>query len=63
MKHMMSGMNELLGAWSCVVASFALLIYSVRVSLEGAPGGVWLTLASLALFIAGVLKMGKKARR
>jgi hypothetical protein len=54
-------MNQLLVAWFCVVASLALLIFSVWLSSEASPGGVWLTLLmGLALFLAGVLAMGKR---
>ncbi len=54
-------MNKLLVAWFCVVASIALLIFSVRLSSEGAAGGVWLTLLmGLVLFVVGVLAMGKR---
>ncbi len=49
MKHMMSGMDRILGAWFCVVMSVALLLHSFRLSLEGAAGGV--------------VAMGKKAGR
>jgi hypothetical protein len=52
--------NKLLVAWFCVGASIALLIFSVRLSSEGSPGGVWLTLLmGLAFFLAGVLAMRK----
>ena len=63
MRHMMSGLNQLVGAWFCVVMSVTLLLHSFRLSSEGAAGGVWLTLVSLTFFIAGVLAMGKNAGR
>ena len=55
-------MNQLLVAWFCVVASMALLIFSVRLSWEASPGGMWLTLLmGLVLFLVGVLALRERA--
>ena len=51
-------MNRILVAWFCVGASFALLIFSIRLSAEASPGGMWLTLLmGLVLFLAGMLTL------
>ena len=51
-------MNKILVAWFCVGASVALLIFSVWLSADGAPGGIWLTLLmGLVLFLVGVLAL------
>jgi hypothetical protein len=54
-------MNQILVAWFCVGASVALLIFSVWLSSEGSPGGVWLTmLMGLGLFLVGMLTLRER---
>ncbi|MBC7783231.1 MAG: hypothetical protein H7144_05275 [Burkholderiales bacterium] len=54
-------MNQLLVAWFCVGASIALLVFSVWLSSDGAPGGIWLTLLmGLVLFLAGILALRER---
>jgi len=51
-------MNKILVAWFCVGASVALLTFSVWLSADGSPSGVWLTmLMGLVLFLAGMLTL------
>ncbi len=55
-------MNQILVAWFCVGAAIALLIFSIWLSADGAPGGTWLTLLmGLALFLVGVLALRERA--
>ena len=54
-------MNQILVAWFCVGASVALLTFSVWLSADGAPGGIWLTLLmGLVLFLAGMLTLRER---
>ncbi len=44
------------------MAAIALLIFSIWLSADGAPGGTWLTLLmGLALFLVGVLALRERA--
>lgn len=56
-------MNQILVACFCVVAAFVLLIYSIWLSANDAPSGVWpALLLGVSLFLVGVLALRKRAK-